>query len=227
MQVMLTIINNPQDAALAQRVTTDLKAQGFAFNDTMTTDKTHILLAVISPPANADASIENVITQAFDNGQHVVLLIAQPTTLPKLINHLKTFDFSSSYPLPSLTEHLQHLASPEAGLPLKVLTPKARVKNRGAGIWLTVVVLFWFIVALVVVGIFRIQAPVEEYNTIETEYAATVASIVQQNLPRSTEEAINFPATVQAVTTAQRPILIETATALVAPRPTKSGGFSY
>ncbi len=223
---MLTLINNSQDAALAQRVTTDLKAQGFAFNDTLTTAKDNILLVVFSPAANADASIQAVMTQAFDNSQHVVLLMAQPTTLPKLINHLKTFDFSSAYPLSTLAEHLQHLASPEAGLPLKVLTPKVRVKNRGVGIWLTVVVLLWFIVGLVVVGVFRIQAPVEEYNTVETEYAATVANIVQQNLPRSTEEAINFPATVQAVTTAQRPILIETATALVAPRPTRSG-FSY
>lgn len=223
---MLTLINNPQDAALAQRVTTDLKAQGFTFNDTLTADKGNILLAVISPAANTDADMQKVFNQAFDNGQHVVLLLAQPTTLPKLINHLKTFDFSSGYPLPTLTQQLQHLASPEAGLPLKVLTPKARTKNRGVGIWLTVVALIWFVVGLVLVGVFRIQAPVEEYNNIETEYAATVANIVQQNLPRSTEEAINFPATVQAVTTAQRPILIETATALVAPRPTRSG-FSY
>lgn len=223
---MLTIINNPQDAALAQKVTTDLKAQGFAFNDTLTTDKSNILLAVISPAANTDTAMQNVLIQAFDNAQHIVLLMAQSTTLPKLINHLKVFDFSSGYPLPALDAHLQHLASPEAGLPLKVLTPKTRTKNRGVGIWLTVVVLLWFVVGLVVVGVFRIQAPVEEYNTVETEYAATVANIVQQNLPRSTEEAINFPATVQAVTTAQRPILIETATALVAPRPTRSG-FSY
>lgn len=224
---MLTLIYNAQDTALAQRVTGDLTGQGFALYDTLTTDKTSILLAVISPAANADANVQKVITQAFDNGQHVVLLTTQSSTpLPKLINHLKTFDFSSGYPLPALVEHLKHLSSPEAGLPLKVLTPAARVKNRGVGIWLTMIVLFWFIVGLVVVGVFRIQAPVEEYNTVETELAATVASIVQQNLPRSTEEAINFPATVQAVTTAQRPILIETATAMVAPRPTRSA-FSY
>lgn len=223
---MLTLINNSQDAALAQRISQDLKAKGFAFNETLTPDKSNILLAVISPTANADANSQKVITQAFDNGQHVVLLTTQTAPLPKLINHLKTFDFNAGYPLASLVEHLQYLGSPEAGLPLKVLTPNARVKNRGFGIWLTVIVLAWFIVGLVVVGVFRIQAPVEEYNTVETELAATVASIVQQNLPRSTEEAVNFPATVQAVTTAQRPILIQTATAMVAPRPTRSA-FSY
>lgn len=224
---MLTLVYNPQDASLAQRVMQDLKAQGFDFKESLTAEKGLILLAVTSPAANTDASVQNVITQAFDNGQHIVLLTAQPAPIPKIMNHLRVFDFSSSsYPLPALAEHLRFLASPEAGSPLKVLTPKTRAKNRGIGIWLTILVLVWFVVGLVVVGFFRIQAPVEEYNTVETEYAATVASIVQQNLPRSTEEAENFPATVQAVTTAQRPVLIQTATALVAPRPTRSG-FSY
>ncbi|MCA0458655.1 MAG: hypothetical protein LCI00_32160 [Chloroflexi bacterium] len=223
---MLTLVYNPQDAALAQRVMQDLKAQGFAFKESLTAEKGMILLAVTSPAANDDATVQNVVIQAFDNNQHVVLLTAQPAPIPKIMNHLRVFDFSSSYPLPALAEHLLFLASPEAGSPLKVLTPKTRAKNRGIGIWLTILVLVWFVVGLVVVGVFRIQAPVEEYNTVETEYAATVASIVQQNLPRSTEEAENFPATVQAVTTAQRPVLIQTATALVAPRPTRSG-FSY
>ena len=225
---MITLVYNPQDAALAQRVMQDLKAQGFAFQETLTAEKGLILLAFTSPAANTDANVQNLITQAFDNNQHVVLLAAQPAPIPKLMSHVRVFDFSSSYPLPELAAHLRFLASPEARSPLKVLTPKTRAKNRGIGLWLTILALFWFIVGLVLVGFFRIQAPIEEYNTVETEVAATVANIVQQNLPRSTQEAENFPATVQAVTTAQRPMLIQTATALVAPRPTRSGfSFSY
>ncbi len=223
---MITLAYDPQDSALATRLTQDLKTQGFSISNSLAPGKDNLLVAFASPASNNNKTVQDVIAQAYDNSQHVVVVNAQPAPTSKFINHLKAFDFVNSYPLQELVGQLKLMASPEAGLPLKVLTPKARVKNRGSGIWLTIIVLIAFIWGLVLVGFFGQQAPVEEYNTIDTEVAATVASIVQKNLPHSTQEAVNFPATVQAVPTAQRPILIQTATALLAPRPTKSG-FSY
>ncbi|MBI1282660.1 MAG: hypothetical protein GC179_31325 [Anaerolineaceae bacterium] len=223
---MITLAYDPQDAALANRLIKDLTAQGFAINETLASGKENLLLAFASPASNQNHSVQDLITQAFDNSQHVVVVNAQPVPTSKYTNHLKAFDFAAGYPLQALVEQIKLLTSPQAGLPLKVLTPKVRAQNRGSGLWLMIIVLVSFIIGLVLVGFFRIQAPVEEYNTIDTEVAATVANIVATNLPRSTEDAINFPATVQAVTTAQRPVLIASATALVAPRPTKSG-FSY
>ena len=223
---MITLAYDFQDSTLANRLSKDLTAQGFSITENLMSGKENVLIALSSAASNQNASVQDIITQAFDNGQHVIVVNAQSAPAPKLINHLKAFDFVSAYPLPALVEQLKLLATPQAGLPLKVLTPKARAKNRGSGLWIMIVVLLSFIVGLVLVGFFRLQAPVEEYNTVETEVAATVANIVSKNLPRSTEEAINFPATVKAVTTAQRPLLIASATALVAPRPTKSG-FSY
>jgi hypothetical protein len=220
---MITLTYDPQDSALATRLTQDLKAQGFSINDTLAPGKGNILVAFASPASNANKTVQDVITQAYDNGQHVVIVNAQPAPIPKFINHLKAFDFAAGYPLSELVEQLKLLASPEAGLPLKVLTPKTRKKNRGSGLWLTIVVLIAFAWGIILVGFFHQQAPVEEYNNIDTEVAATVAVIISKNLPHSTQEAENFPATVQAVPTAQRPLLIQTATALVAPRPTKSG----
>ena len=223
---MITLTYDPQDSALADRLAQDLKTQGFTISDKLTPGKGNILVALASPASNNNAAVQDVIAQAFDNSQHVAVVNAQPAPTPKFINHLKAFDFINAYPLPALVDQLKLMASPEAGLPLKVLTPKGRVKNRGVGLWLTIVVLIAFIWGIVLVGFFHTQAPVEEYNNVNTEVAATVASIVQKNLPHSTQEAIDFPATVQAVPTAQRPIHIQTATALVAPRPTK-GPFSY
>ena len=223
---MITLTYDPQDSALATRLAQDLKAQGFPISDVLAPGKDNLLVAFASPASNNNKAVQEVIAQAYDNSQHVVVVNAQPAPTPKFINHLKAFDFINGYPLPALVDQLKVMASPEAGLPLKVLTPKARVKNRGVGLWLTIVVLIAFIWGIVLVGFFHQQAPVAEFNTVDTEVAVTVASIVQKNLPHSTEEAINFPATVQAVPTAQRPILIQTATALLAPRPTKSG-FSY
>ena len=223
---MITLTYDPQDSTLANRLTQDLKAQGFSISETLIPGKGNVLVAFASPSSNNNKTVQDVITQAYDNSQHVVVVNAQPTAPSKLINHLKTFDFVTGYPLQPLVAQLKLAASPEAGLPMKVLTPKARVKNRGAGIWLTIIVLVAFIWGLVLVGVFHQQAPVQEFNTVDTEVGATVASIIEKNLPHSTQEAIDFPATVKAVTTAQRPLLIQTATALVAPRPTKSG-FSY
>ena len=223
---MITLTYDPQDSPLATRLTEDLKAQGFSISDTLSPGKGHILVAFASPASNSNPTVQDAITQAFDNGQHVVVVNTQPAPTPKFINHLKAFDFTNAYPLKVLVDQLKIIASPEAGLPLKVLTPKARMKNRNIGLWLTILVLIAFIWGIVLIGVFHQQAPIQEYNTVDTEVAATVASIVEKNLPHSTQEALNFPATVQAVTTAQRPILIETATALLAPRPTKSG-FSY
>jgi len=223
---MITLIYDPQDSALATRITQDLRAQGFSITDTLSPGKGNILITFASPSSNNNPLVQDVITQAYDNGQHVVVVNAQSAPTPKFINHLKAFDFVNGYPLSALVDQLKLLASPEAGLPLKVLTPKTRVKNRGVGIWLTIIVLIAFIWGLVLVGVFRQQAPVEEYNTVDTEVGATVASYIQKNLPHSTQEAINFPATVQAVPSPQRPLLIETATALLAPRPTK-GPFNY
>ncbi len=220
---MITLAYDPQDAALANRLTKDLTAQGFSINETLSPGKENMLIAFASPASNKNPSVLDVITQAFDNSQHVVVVKAQSVPATKLIDHLKAFDFTNGYPLQALVEQIKLLTSPQAGLPLKVLTPKARAKNRGIGLWLTVIVLISFIIGLVLVGFFRIQAPVQEFNTVDTEVAATIANIVSTNLPHSTEDAINFPATVKAVTTAQRPILIASATALVAPRPTKSG----
>ncbi len=223
---MITLAYDPQDSALANRLSKDLTAQGFSISEKLVPGKENMLVAFASPSSNKNSSVQDVITQAFDNGQHVVIVNAQTAPISKFINHLKTFDFVNGYPLADLIAQIKLLTSPQAGLPLKVLTPKTRVKNRGIGLWLTIIVLMSFIVGLVLVGFFRLQAPVEEYNTVETEVAATVANIVSKNLPHSTEDAINFPATVKAVTTAQRPLLVASATALVAPRPTKSG-FSY
>jgi len=223
---MITLAYDPQDAALAQRLAKDLTAQGFSIGDMLAPGKENLLIAFASPAGNKNPAVQEVITQAFDNGQHAIVVNAQAAPVSKFINHLKTFDFTNGYPLAALVEQIKLLTSPQAGLPLKVLTPKTRVKNRGVALWLAIVVLMSFIVGLVLVGFFRIQAPVEEYNTVDTEVAATVANIVATNLPHSTQDAVNFPATVQAVTTAQRPLLIASATALVAPRPTKSS-FSY
>ncbi|MEZ4667638.1 MAG: hypothetical protein R3E39_06935 [Anaerolineae bacterium] len=211
---MLTITHAQEDAQLAHKLINDLTKQGQAISETPQKGREHILIAVISPASNNDLQVQTAITDALDNSQHIIPVLAQAAVLPKWIDHLKALDFTDSYPLDTLIKQIELLSSGKAGLPLKVLTPRARGKNRNVGYWLAALALVWFILGIILVGFFGIQAPREEYNNIDTEVAATVMVILEGNIPHSTEEAANFPATVQAAPTAQRPLLEATATAI-------------
>jgi hypothetical protein len=212
---MLSMTYAAADQALAARLTDDLKKRGESIAP-LSTDRQQVLLALLSPASVKDATVEAAIAQALDNGQHVVALqTAAVDKLPKLIDHLTPLDFSTGYPLDTLLQRVEQARSKTAPLPLKVLTPKTRQRNRNWGIWLTILVLGWFIIGLIAVGVFQIQVPQEEYNTVATFEAATVQFILLPNQPRTTQDAVSFPITVTAAPTHQRPLLIGTATALV------------
>lgn len=214
----LVLTYSPQDANLAGRLEKDLQAANFTVQPVLSGERRDILIALISPAGSVDQSVQNTIIQALDNGQHIIPLLIGPAMLPKLINHLKSLDFGQGYPLNALLDRIAAVSSPDAGLPLKVLTPSARRKNSSTAYWLAILAVIWFVIGIVAVGVFGIQMPADEYNNVDTEVAATINVYVDQNLPRSTEDAINFPATIQAAPTAQRPFLIATATAMAAPK---------
>ncbi len=217
-QATLVLAYAAQDAALASRLEKDLQAKGYTFKSELSSDSHDMLIALISPASTADKMVEKSIIQALDSVQHIIPVQVATAPLPKLIDHLKPVDFTAAYALDALVEQITTLSSPDARRPLKVLTPSVRRANRGTASWLAILAVIWFIIGIVLVGFYGIQAPREEYNNIDTEVAATIEGYVRQNLPHSTEEAINFPATVQAAPTSQRPLLIATATAMVAPQ---------
>jgi hypothetical protein len=205
---MLYITSAPEDNTLATRLRADLTQAGYPVEE-----NGDLLIAVLSPAGATNATVQSAIVSALDKGQHIIPVLASPVKLPKLIDHLIPLDFSQQYNLAALRERVNVLSSPDAPKPLKVLTPTVRASNNRIGVWLTVLVLAWFIIGVALVGFFGIQAPREEYNTIETIAAATVQSYLAPNIPRSTQDAENFPATLQAAPTAQRPLLSGTATA--------------
>lgn len=223
---MLTISYAPGDKALAERIGQDLQKQGQELNATLSKGAGNLLILLVSPESNADRTVQNTLIQACDNSQHIIPVLAKTAPLPKFVDHLQAVDFSSSYNLNTLVEQIKVLSAPDIKPPLRVRTPKTIASNRGYGYALTILAIAWFIIGIVLVGFGGIQAPREEYNTIDTEVAATIAVAVHQNLPRTTEEAENFPSTLQAVPSPQRPLLIASATAMVATRPPRTD-FGY
>ena len=199
----MEIVFNEADAALAQRIQRDAAAlPQLAGADA--------LVVIVSAAALDDVTVRRRIEAARDRGQTIVPVLAQQVALPRLIEHLAPVDFSADYDFDALAARLQ---MPVDRLQMKVLTPTARAANRRAAVIFAVLALIMFALGLYGVGVLGLQAPAEEYNQVETEIILTRNSFIDEALPRSTEDALNFPATVEAARPTLRPLLIATATA--------------
>lgn len=226
---MLKLIYTPTDAALANRIEGDLRGAGYNF-----ADGTPILIPILSPAALKDQALNDALIAALDRGQHITPVISASVEIPHLIDHLVFTDFTSGYNIDALKVNIDAALSPDTALPMRVLTPSRQRANRSAGLVVGAVVLFMFVVGLYGIGVLKIQRPQEEYDGVETEFALTrdllaapELAIYGQFLPRSTDEAANYEATLRAVPTVYRPLMAVTATAYaqgtIAPTPTGEG----
>lgn len=200
---MITTIYTAADAALAARIENDTRASG------LDSEQSALLIAILSPQAARDAQVEAAMVNALDSGQRIIPVLAAPTPLPALIEHLEPVDFSKGYDFERLRARLQDTA-----MPMKVHTPSVRTANRRLSYVLVALAVLWFLIALIFIGGGVIGVPQGEYNNVETEIVMTRNYYVDINLPHSTQEAAEFASTAQAVPTALRPILIATATAV-------------
>jgi hypothetical protein len=199
-----TITFAPGDAPLAERLQHDLKDAG---------DK--VLIAVLSPEAVSNPGVQKAIEGALDASQHIVIVMATSTPLPKLIDHVDVVDFTQGYKIDELRERLAYLSGPNAPKPIRVLTQSTRRANRRVAYWLGAAAIVWFVIGIVFV-MSGGKMPKSEYDAVDTSAAEQVEMIIGRNVPRSTAEAEGFPLTLQAAPTRQIPFLIGTVTAQAA-----------
>jgi len=64
-----------------------------------------------------------------------------------------------------------------------------------------------------------IAFPTQEYATIDVEVTLTIQAYIDELLPRSTQDAVNFPSTLEAAPTRLEPLLREAATAVATSSP--------
>lgn len=202
----LTVTFAPADAALAQQIQADASRLP-ATRDT--------LIAVIAP----DPGVQQAILAALDADHAIVPVLTGSAILPKLIEHLPAVDFTQGYNFAVLAERVQAAQTADA-LHMKVRTPSVQAANRRAGYVVAVAAIIMFVVGLYGVGVLGIQRPEDEYDLVETEVILTRDGYIDAALPRSTEDAANFEATVRAAAPTLRPILAATATALAEVTPT-------
>jgi hypothetical protein len=194
---MTRLIYAAQDGALAERIERDFQ------------DVSGQVIVILSPAAAQDEQVQAAINQSLDKGERLIPVLAAPTPLPEIIEHLEPVDFSVRYDADALRARLT-----DAGTPMKVRTPAVRKLNRFDGYFMLAVVLFCFVVGLFFVAGGVIRNPDAEYAAVETEIVLTRNYYVDANLPHSTQEAAEFASTVQAAPTALRPFLSATATAV-------------
>ena len=193
---MIEIIHHSADAADAQRLWQQLPQT-----------EAQATLVLLTAAAADDAQVLAQLERALDEGRRILPLLTEGVNLPALIEHLEPLAPDDAAGL------AQRLAEDEGALPLRVHTPALRSTNRRSAQVILVFVVIMFLAALYGIGVLGIQAPQEEYDQTVTQVVATRNAFIEAALPRSTEDAIVFAATVERAATALQPLLAATATA--------------
>jgi hypothetical protein len=224
---MLKLVFAPSDAAFAERVQHDVRSKrplDVIGAENIALAKGDVLLVVISADGAVDKNVEAAYIAALDKGLHIIPILSAPAKLPRMIDHLMPLDMTEGYVNGLIESELQQLESGVAPMPVKVLTPSMRKSNRTAGFIVAIAAVVMFFAGLYAVGVMGIQAPQDEYEDVQREAMGTRDALMAPELqryalmlPRSTEDALQYAATLQRVPTLYRPFMAQTATAVVTP----------
>ncbi len=221
---MLNVVYAPQDAALAQDVISRLSSQ-YQFQDLrhdgVSREKGNFLLLVYSDDALKDEVVRSAVYWTFDNNQNTLIVTRGQVELPHILDHLTPIDLNSDPQLAAVQAQIVYLTGTDAPKPMRVLTPTVRKSNRAVAAVFILLATAMFCIGLVAIGGRVARPPEAEYNAVETAIQGTIAIEIQTELdqyvgflPRSTEDAANYAATLQQVPTRYRPFMAETATSV-------------
>lgn len=168
-----------------------------------------LLIVLVSSQSNTDPQVQAEIKKARAERAHILPILSGKTALPPTLEGRKSLDFSSGYDRERLLQRLTQAAMRPA---------ETRRANRRALTLIGGIALLMFGIALIAIAGGLVAFPVAEYNEEATFQAQWIGGLIGQTLeyvqPRSTEDALNFPATHQAAPTRLYLYIRETATAL-------------
>jgi hypothetical protein len=207
----ITIAHAEADKKLAAQLSKDLSSmEGVG--------PRQALVVLLSPAGIADADVLAQITRAAEARQHIIPLMVTECREPRIIDHLPPLDFrSGKYPLEAFKAEVTRLTAANAPQTVTTHTPSIQRANRRAAYALAVPVIIVFVAALIMIGVFGLSAPSEEFDIAETERVdmrnTLIAPTLEALLPQDSAQAAGFASTVEAVSTRLRPFLSGTATA--------------
>ncbi|MDE2855204.1 MAG: hypothetical protein OXN88_13615 [Chloroflexota bacterium] len=168
-----------------------------------------LLIVLVSTASNADPHVTAEIERARSEGAHIVPILTENSALPAALAGRRPLNFSAGYDRARLLKRLAQVT----------MTPEdIRRANRRALALIGGLAALVFLIAVIAISSGAVAFPVAEYNEEATFQAQWVDGLIRETLefvqPRSTEDALNFPATQEAAPTRLYLYIRETATAL-------------
>lgn len=199
---MISITYSAEQKVLAEIIRDDLSKAGFEPNQP-------VLLILVSAESNNDPSVQDEIKRGINKGMTIVPILAEKVAVPEQLDAYKPLNLSAGYKrAPLLTRLTQSTMTRD----------DVKKANRLAFTFIGGLAFVMF--AAAVLGIMGgvVGFPIAEYNEEATFQAEWVNGLIVETLefvqPRSTQDAENFPATLEAAPTRLFLYIRETATAL-------------
>ena len=168
-----------------------------------------LLIVLVSRQSKADPHVRAEIEKARAERAHIVPILSEKIALPSSLRNQRPLDFSGGYDHARLQRRLEQVTMTPADI---------RRANRRALFVIGGIALLMFGIALIAIASGLVAFPVEEYNEEATYQAEWVNGLIRETLeqvqPRTTADALNFPATHEAAPTRLYLYIRETATAL-------------
>lgn len=200
---MINITYSADQSALAEQIRDDLSRANFkAAHD--------VLLVLVSSESNNDPSVQAEIRQAIQRQiVSIIPILAENVTLPESLDPYKPLNFSGGYKRNALITRLSQTTMTQADV---------KQANRKALVFIGGIAVVMFVLAIIGIMGGMVAFPVDEYNEEATYQAEWINGLIVETLeaaqPRTTQDAIEFDATLEAVPTRVYLYIRETATAL-------------
>ncbi len=198
---MIHITYAAEQKDLAERIRDDLSG---AFES-----PPPLLIVLVSAASNQDPVVAAEIARARQNGAQLLPILAENVALPEALAYEKPLNFSAAYQRDSLLRRLAQLT---------MTNREARQANRRALLVIGAIALLMFSLAIIGMLSGLVAFPVAEYNEEATFQSLWIDGLIRETLeyaqPRSTEDALNFAATLEAAPTRLYNYARGTATAL-------------
>ena len=200
---MINITYSADQKALAEQIRDDLAHANF--------NAAHsVLLVLVSAESNNDPSVQAEIQSAIQKQVvSIVPILTEQVALPELLDPFKPLNFSRGYNHKSLMTRLAQTTMTDDDV---------KQANRRAFLFIGGIAAVMFVLAIVGIIGGMVAFPVDEYNEEATYQAEWVNGLIVETLefvqPRTTQDAINFDATLEVAPTRLYLYIRETATAM-------------
>ncbi|MGJ3238133.1 MAG: hypothetical protein ACFE0Q_05450 [Anaerolineae bacterium] len=168
-----------------------------------------MLLVLVTSEALTDAGVQSAIASEEADRANIALIMLEKISLPDSLKSYPSLDLSHKYDKQKLVQFVKRSDIPRERI----------AKNRRLLFYVGGTALLMFIISLASISAGIVAFPVDEYateNAIRDQQVATiVAPQIEQLRPRTTEDALNFEMTLEAVGNEDLlPFIAGTATAI-------------